>query len=86
MRNGSDEEREIRGLSLPSGSNQLRHMKMPLVEALWREKNPVELLIVLAFFFTVFTSNNRVDHVRTKKALTTTTHYLFAYRSARRGG
>jgi hypothetical protein len=26
---------------LPSGSNQLRHMKMPLVEALWREKHPV---------------------------------------------
>ena len=26
---------------LPSGSNQLRHMKMPLVEALWKEKNPV---------------------------------------------
>ncbi len=28
--------------ALPSGSNQLRHMKMPQVEALWREKNPVE--------------------------------------------
>ncbi len=28
-------------LELPSGSNQLRHMKMPLVEALWREKHPV---------------------------------------------
>ncbi len=26
---------------LPSGSNQLRHMKMPLVEALWRKKHPV---------------------------------------------
>jgi len=26
---------------LPSGSNQLRHMKKPLVEALWREKHPV---------------------------------------------
>ena len=26
---------------LPSGSNQLRHMKMPLVESLWREKHPV---------------------------------------------
>jgi hypothetical protein len=28
-------------LELPSGSNQLKHMKMPLVEALWREKHPV---------------------------------------------
>ena len=26
---------------LPSGSNQLRHMKMPLVKKLWMEKHPV---------------------------------------------
>ena len=26
---------------LPSGSNQLRHMKMPLVQKLWIEKHPV---------------------------------------------
>ena len=26
---------------LPSGSNQLRHMKMPLVQKLWTEKHPV---------------------------------------------
>ena len=26
---------------LPSGSKQLRHMKTPLVESLWKEKNPV---------------------------------------------
>jgi hypothetical protein len=26
---------------LPSGSNQLRHMKMPLVHKLWIEKHPV---------------------------------------------
>jgi hypothetical protein len=26
---------------LPSGSNQLRHMKMPLVQKLWVEANPV---------------------------------------------
>ena len=32
----------VGGLSeLPSGSNQLHHMKMPLVEALWCEKHPV---------------------------------------------
>ena len=46
------ELREIRNFSkkipgvgslseLPSGSNQLKHMKMPLVESLWREKHPV---------------------------------------------
>jgi hypothetical protein len=32
---------------LPSGSNQLRHMKMPLVEALWKEKNPVQSIVVI---------------------------------------
>jgi hypothetical protein len=35
-------------LELPSGSNQLKHMKMPLVEALWREKHPVMLCIFLS--------------------------------------
>jgi hypothetical protein len=35
--------------ALPSGSNQLRHLKMPLVEALWREKNPVESQLRLFF-------------------------------------
>ncbi len=29
-------------LELPSGYNQLKHMKMPLVQALWTEKHPVE--------------------------------------------
>jgi hypothetical protein len=37
---------------LPSGSNQLKHMKMPLVQALWIEKHPVEFfLISLLLFF-----------------------------------
>ncbi len=32
----------VRSLSeLPSGSNQLRHMKTPLVQKLWIEKHPV---------------------------------------------
>lgn len=35
--------------ALPSGSNQLRHMKMPLVEALWKEKNPVQSHICIVF-------------------------------------
>ncbi len=37
---------------LPSGSNQLKHMKMPLIQALWMEKHPVEFfLISLLLFF-----------------------------------
>ena len=41
LRNFSKKIPGVGGLSeLPSGSNQLRHMKMPLVEALWREKHP----------------------------------------------
>ena len=34
---------------LPSGSNQLCHMKMPLVEALWKEKNPVQYIVVISY-------------------------------------
>jgi hypothetical protein len=30
---------------LPSGSTQLRHMKKPLVQALWTAKHPVEILL-----------------------------------------
>ena len=42
LRNFAKKIPGVGGLSsLPSGSNQLRHMKMPLVEALWREKHPV---------------------------------------------
>jgi hypothetical protein len=35
---------------LPSGSNQLKHMKMPLVEALWREKHPVMSCVFLCHY------------------------------------
>ena len=42
LRNFSKKIPGVGSLSeLPSGSNQLKHMKMPLVEALWREKHPV---------------------------------------------
>jgi hypothetical protein len=34
---------------LPSGSMQLRHMKQPLVEKLWKEKYPVSDLFHLIF-------------------------------------
>jgi hypothetical protein len=40
---------------LPSGSTQLRHMKMPLVQSLWKEKYPVRYLfnlIALALLIT----------------------------------
>ena len=36
---------------LPSGSNQLKHMKMPLVQALWIEKHPVEFFLISSLFF-----------------------------------
>jgi hypothetical protein len=40
--------KEILGIGnlaeLPSGSTQLRHMKKPLVQALWTAKHPVEIL------------------------------------------
>ena len=34
---------------LPSGSTQLRHMKMPLVQKLWKEKYPVRYLFRLSY-------------------------------------
>jgi hypothetical protein len=34
---------------LPSGSTQLRHMKKPFVEKLWKEKYPVKDLFNLIF-------------------------------------
>jgi hypothetical protein len=41
-------------LELPSGSNQLKHMMMPLVQALWTEKHPVEF-----FSFSLLLSQNQ---------------------------
>ena len=43
-------------LELPGGSNQLRHMKMPLVQALWMEKHPVDFFLfsLLPCFSTFF--------------------------------
>jgi hypothetical protein len=38
---------------LPSGSTQLRHMKMPLVQKLWKEKNPVRYLFTLSYDRTI---------------------------------
>jgi hypothetical protein len=51
---------------LPSGSTQLRHMKMPLVQKLWKEKYPVRYLFCLRYVrtithhqYTVFTAPER---------------------------
>ena len=40
---------------LPSGSTQLRHMKMPLVQKLWKEKYPVRYLFCLRYVRTITT-------------------------------
>ena len=54
---------------LPSGSTQLRHMKMPLVQKLWKEKNPVRYLFSLSYDrtithhqYAVFTAPERRRH------------------------
>ena len=42
LRNFAKKIPGVGGLSeLPSGSNQLRHMKMPLLQKLWMEKHPL---------------------------------------------
>jgi hypothetical protein len=38
---------------LPGGSTQLRHMKKPSVESLWREKYPVRYLFHLIYDRTI---------------------------------
>ena len=38
---------------LPSGSTQLRHMKMPLVQKLWKEKYPVRYLFNQSYDHTI---------------------------------
>ena len=54
---------------LPSGSTQLRHMKMPLVQKLWKEKYPVRYLFSLSYDrtithhqYAVFTAPERRRH------------------------
>jgi hypothetical protein len=60
LRNFSKKIPGVGGLSeFPSGSNQLRHMKLPLVEALWREKHPVlytDFVYFISFLISVLTS------------------------------
>jgi hypothetical protein len=66
---------------LPSGSTQLRHMKMPLVQKLWKEKYPVRYLFNLSYDHTIDNSPPiRCDYcTRTKMTLITT--ILFSVQS-----
>jgi len=45
---------------LPSGSMQLRHMKTPLVQSLWKEKNPLRNLFRLTCLTLFFTHHNKM--------------------------
>ena len=68
LRNFAKKIISVGGLSeLPSGSNQLRHMKMPLVEALWREKHPVLYNDFVYFIISYFSSNILVCLLRTTR-------------------
>ena len=64
---------------LPSGSTQLRHMKTPLVQSLWKEKNPVRNYFHLTSItlFITHHNENAVIH-RTWLVLFTMIHFLFS--------
>ncbi len=72
-------------LELPSGSKQLKHMKMPLVEALRREKHPVMSRVFYVIMFH-FQSNKSIGLCRTKTVLIMTNRCLFACILVRSGG
>jgi len=73
---------------LPSGSTQLRHMKTPLVQSLWKEKNPVRnyrhLTSVTLFLLTRHNENAVI--CRTWMVLITMIHSLFSRQSTTIGG
>jgi hypothetical protein len=64
---------------LPSGSTQLRHMKTPLVQSLWKEKNPVRNYFHLTSI-TLFITHHKKNAVirRTWLVLITVIHSLFS--------
>jgi hypothetical protein len=65
---------------LPSGSTQLKHMKTPLVQSLWKEKNPVRIyfhLTSITLFITHHKNENAVI-CRTQLVLITVIHFLFS--------
>jgi hypothetical protein len=74
---------------LPSGSTQLKHMKTPLVQSLWKEKNPVRIYFHLTFItITLFITHHNQNAVirRTWMALITMIHSLFSRKSTTSGG
>ncbi len=64
---------------LLSGSTQLRHMKTPLVQSLWKEKNPVRNYFHLTSI-TLFITHHKKNAVirRTWLVLITVIHSLFS--------
>jgi hypothetical protein len=48
---------------LPSGSNKLKHMKMPLVQALWMEKHPVEFFLFFLLLFLHKSCQSNYDNI-----------------------
>ncbi len=73
---------------LPSGSTQLRHMKMPLVQKLWKEKYPVRYLFNLSYDRTIDNSPpiHCVYCTRTKMTLITTILFLSSWKLKTCGG
>ena len=64
---------------LSSGSTQLRHMKTPLVESLWKEKNPVRNYFHLTSITLFITHHNKNAVIRrTWMVLITMIHSLFS--------
>ena len=64
---------------LPSGSTQLRHMKKPMVESLWKEKYLVRYIFNLSYDCTIDNSPpiRCVVYCTTRKKMTLITTILF---------
>jgi hypothetical protein len=73
---------------LPSGSTQLRHMKMPLVQKLWKEKYPVRYLFNQSYDHTIDNSPpiRCVYCTRKNMTLITTILFLSSQKLKTRGG
>jgi hypothetical protein len=55
---------------LPSGSTQLKHMKTPLVQSLWKEKNPVRINFHLtSITITLFITHHNENAVIRRRSL-----------------
>ena len=75
----------VRRLSdLPSGSNQLKHIKKPYIASLWAKENPVRLSVVR--YAMICITSHKLLFIRTKRELTTTIPTLLLLVSQRIGG